>query len=259
MHITLMTDFGMCDSYSAVMKGVIASINPHAQVIDITHSLPAFDIQKASFELLRYYEYFPYRTIHVVVVDPGVGSSRRILAVKTDAYYFLLPDNGIISHLVSREKKYEIREVTNENFFHLPVSATFHGRDIFAPVAAHLSMRDIFSQLGDYVTNPVLCNIASSYRHDDSIYGVIQDYDSFGNAILSIQNSEIDFNKKYIVRVDKISICECASTYANAPMHALVMIPGSSGYIEIACRNGSARSILSPIEKGQPVTIQERR
>ena len=154
--ITLLTDFGTSDYFVSAMKGVILSINPDARVVDITHEIPAQDIEAAAFTLLAAHSSFPSGTIHVAVVDPGVGSARRAILVEAGGQFFVGPDNGIFSYVCEREPQSRVFEVTNKEYFRAPVSSTFHGRDVFAPVAAALSTGIDPSEFGKQITNPVL-------------------------------------------------------------------------------------------------------
>ena len=153
--ITLLTDFGYRDNYVGVMKGVISSINPEAGIIDLTHDLPAHDIGAAAFSLFGAYRYFPAGTIHVAVVDPGVGSSRDVLAVRTEKWTFLAPDNGLLTYIMDEIKFFETRRVDSPDLMLSSVSQTFHGRDVFAPVAAHLSRGVAFDSLGPPAASPI--------------------------------------------------------------------------------------------------------
>ena len=151
--ITLSTDFGIKDNFVGIMKGVIYGINPQARIVDITHHIPPQNVNTASFILNSSYRYFPNGTINIVVVDPGVGSERRILAVATDNYFFIAPDNQILKYIFNKNETLTVVEVLNKTYFNKHISRTFHGRDIFAPVAAHLSNSVPIEALGNVITD----------------------------------------------------------------------------------------------------------
>src|ERR1700694_3990292 len=182
--ITLLTDFGSQDYFVGAVKGAILSINPQVIIVDITHEIPPQDIEAAAFNLLATYKDFPAATIHVAVVDPGVGSARKPILIECGEQFFVGPDNGIFSWICEREGDFRAIHLTNEDFFRHPVSATFHGRDIFAPVAAALStgvaITEFGQKVGDYVRLDPLRPVAAS---DGSIEGRVIHIDRFGNCI----------------------------------------------------------------------------
>src|SRR5437588_5526710 len=185
--ITLLTDFGSRDYFAAAMKGVILSINPAAQIVDITHETPPQDIQTAAFNLLATYKDFPANTIHVAIVDPGVGSTRRAVLIECAGQSFVGPDNGIFSWVCEREGNYRAIHLTNENFFRHPVSATFHGRDIFAPVAATLSNGVTPEEFGPAIENLIhLESLKPKILSDGAIEASIIYIDRFGNCITNL-------------------------------------------------------------------------
>ena len=242
--ITLMTDFGREDIFVGVMKGVIARICPEARVLDLTHAIPAFDVAQAAFRLRQAYAYFPEGTVHVVVVDPGVGSERRIVAMNSDGHLFLAPDNGVLS-LVDREKgRGELVAVTEKRYFLPEVSASFHGRDIFAPVAAHLAAGTPLRELG----GPLEKLRALKLPHpevaaDGSISGSVLWCDHFGNLITNISAELIRRHgggRPCTIRVGSERIEGLARTYADVPDGAVLAMIGSFGMLEIAVRLGSA-------------------
>ena len=191
--ITLITDFGLLDGYAGVMKGVIANINPSASVIDISHNIEPQNVFQAAYVLNSSYTYFPKGTIHVVVVDPGVGSGRKILCLKTEDYLFLAPDNGVLSFIVANEESPSIREVTNGKLFLPEVSNTFHGRDIFAPVAAHLSKGVSHKDLGKRTDKINEIDLPKPIRSPaGAITAEIIYVDGFANLITNIIMEIID-------------------------------------------------------------------
>ncbi|MCF6154853.1 MAG: hypothetical protein E3K36_06280 [Candidatus Brocadia sp.] len=191
--ITLLTDFGNQDAYVGIMKGVIAGINPSANIIDICHTIPPHDILNGAYLLSTSYQYFPKGTIHVAVVDPGVGSRRDIICVCIRNYIFLVPNNGILSFIVPGEKPKNIIRVTNTKFFLPSLSNTFHGRDVFAPVAAHLSLGIKPQQLGSKINQLEHLNIPGpECKKTGQLEGRIIYIDRFGNLITNITQSHIE-------------------------------------------------------------------
>ena len=190
--IVLLTDFGTEDHYVASLKGVILSINPKAQMIDMSHDIAPQAIYEAAFVLGNCFHLFPKGSIFVVVVDPGVGGKRREICVRTGHYYFMGPDNGVFSVALSREKKFEARALENDRYFRKPISNTFHGRDMFSPAAAHLSTKNIFASLGKKVARVNRFSIPKSKVSRSGIQGKVVYVDRFGNGITNIQGADID-------------------------------------------------------------------
>ncbi|MEK6559083.1 MAG: SAM-dependent chlorinase/fluorinase, partial [Planctomycetota bacterium] len=192
--MTLLTDFGNQDAYVGVMKGVITGINPLANIIDICHNIPPQDVFNAAYLLYTSYKYFPRGTIHVAVVDPGVGTERNIVCVKTKDYFFLVPDNGLLSFIVQEEKPKVIVRLTNDRYFLPSPSNTFHGRDIFAPAAAYLSLGVKLRQLGIKINQLKQLDIPKpDYKKTGQLEGQIIYIDRFGNLITNIK-------KEYLVK-----------------------------------------------------------
>jgi len=239
--ITLTTDFGLTGPYVASMKGVILGISPQSAVIDITHAIQPQNIQQAAILLEAIVPYFPPGTIHVVVVDPGVGSARRPIAVFTDRACFVGPDNGVFSHIYRDENVREIRHLSNPDY-HLPVvSHTFHGRDIFAAVAAHLAAGVPPSALGPTIADPVTAHFsAPEQRPDGSIRGQIIYADAFGNLISNIPRSWLDVRPNWVFEIAGATIAGPSVTYSDVQPGELLALGGSAGLVEIARRNGSA-------------------
>ena len=190
--ITLTTDFGEADYYVPAMKGVIHTINPAAEVIDLTHLIPPHDIYAAAFTLMCCYKDFPRGTIHLVVVDPGVGSSRRPILVAAGDYTFVGPDNGVFSYIYQREQSARIVHLTAEHYFRPTVSNTFHGRDVFAPVAAYVSKLVDWQKMGEEISDPVRFNTPTPVvLSDKAIRGHVIHIDRFGNVITNITRNEL--------------------------------------------------------------------
>ena len=230
--ITLLTDFGTADHYVAAMKGVILGICPEATVVDITHEIPPFSVIEGAFTLSQAWKTFPAGTIHVAVVDPGVGGERRALAAKLNGQVFIGPDNGLLSLL---PMGVSVREITAEKYFRHPVSRTFHGRDVFAPVAAHLARGGPLETLGPEIDDWVRLDLGVT----DHGMGVILKVDRFGNLITSIPTgtnvSEITINGSRTSGFYR--------TYVDAPSGQLFLVEGSAGFIEISVRQGNAAGV----------------
>ena len=184
--ITLMTDFGTRDHFAGVMKGVILNINPQVRIVDITHAIPLQDVHGAAFLIDSTYRYYPDGTIHVVVVDPGVGSRRRAIICQTDTAYFVCPDNGVLSYVLGNDTEHRVVELGNTDYRLSEVSNTFHGRDIFAPAAAHLSRGISLSQFGDAVNNVVQLPVQIPQVTKTTVVGSIIWIDHFGNLITNL-------------------------------------------------------------------------
>ncbi len=262
--ITLTTDFGLADAYVAAMKGVILGINPQAKIIDICHSIKPQNIAQAAFVLSTAYPYFPKKTVHVVVVDPGVGAERRAIILRTPLACFIAPDNGVLSYVIGQSlvkpvmgkgrvslrgktkpgADIEAVAITNPKFWRSPVSATFHGRDIFAPVAAVLSLGFPPIEFGEPIDSVwVLPLPRSSQRPDGTLVGHILHVDSFGNLIIDIKSDDLSLTAEDItIEVGGQLIFGLKSTYAEGS--GLLALVGSSGYLEVSLKGGSACSLL---------------
>lgn len=236
--ITLTTDFGAGDHYAGVMKGVIAGINPSAVVIDITHGIEAYNIAEAAFKLHASYSYFPEGTIHVAVVDPGVGSARRAIAAEAGGYRFVGPDNGVFSMIFDKCGVDGMARITNPEFMLPTVSATFHGRDIFAPAAAHLSKGIALEELGDVLTSYKSLSMSEAHDGGDVVTGMAIYADRFGNLVTNIPGSVItNFSS---VRAGDVIISSLSGSYADGKEGELIALVGSSGFLEISVNKGSA-------------------
>lgn len=261
--ITLLTDFGTEDSYVGIMKGVISGINPEASVIDLCHEISPQDVLEGAYVLYSSYKFFPGGTIYVSVVDPGVGSERKIICVKTRNYLFLAPDNGILSLVLTDEKPQLIVDVTNKNYFLPAISETFHGRDIFAPVAAHLSAGVNPSKLGKERKKIKVLEMPSS---DNSTKGVLVGeiiyIDRFGNLITNIRRGDflnllgavLPRPNDVTVKAGKRKISGISNSYADVPAGKPLAIFGSSGFLEISVNRGSAHDVLG-LKRGAYVTV----
>ncbi|MGR3294487.1 MAG: SAM hydrolase/SAM-dependent halogenase family protein [Candidatus Scalindua sp.] len=257
--ITLITDFGLQDGYIGVMKGVMANINPSANVIDISNTIAAHDIFQAACVLNNSYNYFPKGTIHMVVVDPGVGSDRKIICLKTEDYLFLAPDNGVLSFVIAKEESPSIREITNGKFFLPTISNTFHGRDVFAPVAAHLSKGVNHKELGERIDKVNKIDLPKPILSTDGkLTAEIIYVDSFGNLITNVNKEVIDRMKvgteRVLITMGRRRINGICSSYTDVGDNEALAIFGSSGYLEISVNLGSAGDVLK-LKKGDKLIL----
>jgi S-adenosylmethionine hydrolase len=257
--ITLLTDFGAQDYFVGAVKGVIHSLNPQATIVDITHEIPPQDIQAAAFNLLACYRDFPAGTIHLAVVDPGVGSDRRAILIECANQFFVGPDNGLFSWISEREGKFSAWQITNERFFRNPVSPTFHGRDVFAPVAAALSNGLAAAEVGPPLENIVRLAPLFPRTTAGAIEGSLIHIDRFGNCITNftsehINEEQIAAGAKIIVNNQEITSIRRFFADQSAPKNELFMLLGSAGFVEIAVQNASAAGILSA-KRGDSVLL----
>ncbi len=240
--ITLLTDFGTQDNFVGVMKGVALRINPDVNIVDISHNVRAHDIFDAAFLLSTSYEYFPKNTIHVVVVDPGVGSQRNVIAVKTTDYYFLAPDNGVLSFALKKQEIEAIINVENDEYFLKPLSNTFHGRDIFCAVAAHLSKGVSLDSLGPTIKNIHQIHIPAPLRRSDVLIGQIVYIDRFGNLVTNVDKEALEgYACDFKIKVGDQIIHGLNKTYSDAPNQTPVALIDSFGYLEIAVNGANAK------------------
>lgn len=269
--ITLTTDFGLSDAYVAVMKGVILGINTEAKLVDICHTVRPQNIAQAAFILSTAYPFFPVGTVHLVVVDPGVGTERRAIILRTPSACFVAPDNGVLSYIVQQSPvrplendapqqtelgpEMEAVSITKSQFWRSPVSPTFHGRDIFAPVAARLSTGSPPLDFGEAITSVMTLPLLHSYiAPDGSIAGHILHIDSFGNLITDIKSEDIQQHEQPLtIEVGDQQIVGLSRTYAGGK--GLIALTGSSGYLEVSLKGGSAGTFLD-VEPGCEVRIK---
>ena len=258
--ITLTTDFGMQDWFVGTLKGVILGIAPRAAIVGITHEIPAGDIRAGAFALAAGYRFFPKGTVHVAVVDPGVGGARKAIAVQTANYFFVGPDNGVLSCALAKEKLKSVHRLENTDYFLQQISHTFHGRDIFAPVAAHLSRGTPIREFGPAQKDFVRLPWPQPCVRRGCIEGEVVFTDRFGNAITNIESTslkpktEVDrsaglrpgttsvsgLNASGEVFAGRKRLCRVKAFYQSVPVGQAVAVPGSSGFLEIAVNGGSA-------------------
>jgi len=256
--ITITTDFGTKDAYVGIMKGVILSINPNAQLVDITHEIEPGDILEAAFLLKDAYEYFPKGTVHLVVVDPGVGGKRRPIAIKAKDFFFVGPDNGVFWPIIS-DKDALVVHLTNRKYFLQDISSTFHGRDIFAPVAAYISKGVHLLDMGVPINDPVRLEIKRPMLLKNQIVGSVIRVDRFGNLITNISKKDIIecFGRLsgLEVKIGERRIKEISRTYSDVPSGQLLALIGSSGFLEISVNRGSAYELFGKEAKGLEVHV----
>ncbi len=241
MHlITLTTDFGTRDWFAGTLHGVILGLNPRARIVDLTHEIPAGDIRAGAFALAAGCRYFPKRTVHLAVVDPGVGSARPAIAVRTAHYFFVGPDNGLLSWALAGEKIRAVVRLENEKYFLRPVSRTFHGRDLFAPVAAQLSRGVSIRKLGPTQKDFVRLPWPAARMLPGRIEGEVVYADRFGNAITNIENARFAARGGYEVFAGRRRLGAVKSFYQSVPAGRAVAVRGSSGFLEIGVNGGSA-------------------
>jgi S-adenosylmethionine hydrolase len=258
--ITLTTDFGLNDHFVGTMKGVILAIEPEAEIIDICHSVQAFDVLDGALTISQSYSYFPSETVHMVIVDPGVGTARRPIIVTSERHHFVAPDNGVLSLIYQREERLSVRHVTGEHYFLQPVSNTFHARDVFSPVAAYLAKGVDPLKFGEEVTDFVRFSAPKPKAVNEStLRGVVLKVDRFGNLITNItpQDAPMLFSESpaaFKIVVGKREITQIKEAYALGAPGEVFGILGSMGYLEIAANRGAAAQIIG-VAKGTDVNI----
>ena len=258
--VTLTTDFGISDHFVGTIKGVILEINPEAEIIDISHSVQAFDVLDGALAIAQAYSYFPASTVHLVVVDPGVGTARRPIILSTERHHFVAPDNGVLSLIYGREERVHVRHVTAQHYFLQPISNTFHGRDIFAPVASYLSKGVDSEKFGDEITDYVKFNAPKPKPVDQqTMKGVVLKADRFGNLITNItsQDAPMLFGENpapFKIVIGKHEITDIKTSYAEGEPGEVFAILNSMGYLEIAANRAPAAQIVGTA-KGTEVSI----
>ncbi|HSW38659.1 MAG TPA: SAM-dependent chlorinase/fluorinase [Acidobacteriota bacterium] len=251
--ITLLTDFGTRDHFVGAMKGVMLKLNPALVFVDISHEIPPQDIYAGSYTLGNCCFYYPPGTIHLAVVDPGVGSARRALAVSAGGSFFVAPDNGLLTHVMQSCGGFVAHEITAEHYYNKPVAVTFHGRDVFAPIAAWISRGIPLSQLGPAVTNPVRLQLPEIKKVRDAlIQGTIIAVDRFGNIVTNLKPEDVPRSFKLISGRTEVTVMR--KTYGEGGPGEVFVVPGSTGYLEIAIRGGSAAEHLK-LKAGDPVGV----
>jgi S-adenosylmethionine hydrolase len=255
--ITLTTDFGSSDHLVGSMKGVILNINPAARIVDINHSVVPYDILDGALSIANAYRYFPSRTIHVIIVDPGVGTERRPILVSGEKQFFVAPDNGVLSMIYERESC-TVRHITAEHYFLNPISPTFHGRDIFAPTAAWLSKAFQTEAFGEVVTDFVRFTMPKAKSAGQAVKGVVLRVDAFGNLMTNLTAEDIPIGAlgggAIKLAVNGKQIVKFVQTFASGNPGEPIAVIGSAGYVEIAVNRGNAARTLG-VNRGAEVTL----
>ena len=256
--ITLLTDFGTSDHYVGAMKGVMLGICPDAQLVDITHEIRPYQIADAAFTLSQAWPYFPAGSIHLIVVDPGVGSSRRPLVAEADGHIFVAPDNGVLTLVQNSAAGFNARQISAERFFRQPVSRTFHGRDIFAPVAAHLAQGVRPEEFGNRIGDPVTLPFANPLRTGpESWTGTVLHVDRFGNIVTNFRwpvFSEV-VRTRFEIGISASRVNVYYANYSSAAQGEFFVINGSSGYLEISSNQQDAASLLA-VSAGSEIKLR---
>ena len=258
--ITLTTDFGLNDHYIGTMKGVMLGIAPDAEIIDICHAVQAFDVLDGALAVAQAYSYFPTGTVHVVVVDPGVGTERRPILLNTGRHYFVAPDNGVLSLIYAREERLQVRHITAEHYYLSPVSTTFHARDIFSPVAAYLAKGVEVAKFGDEIADFVRFNAPKPKPVDaQTLRGVVLRVDRFGNLVTNFTPQDVPAlfqasPPSFKIVVGKKEITEMRSNYAEGVPNEVFGILGSMGYLELSANRAAAAQLVGA-GKGSEVNI----
>ncbi|MBF0505264.1 MAG: SAM-dependent chlorinase/fluorinase [Nitrospirae bacterium] len=252
--ITLTTDFGYKDPFVAEMKGVILSVNPDVTLVDVTHSIQPQDIEEAAYVIGSSYSYFPAGTIHIVVVDPGVGSERKALVLQAGKHFFVGPDNGVFSHILNKKADDHIHQITEEKYMRPKDSHTFQGRDLFAPVAAWLSKGLPISEFGPSVEDLVTLPIAQPLVTEGRVHGEVIYIDSFGNAIANITRDDLArLGVHYSVEINN-KVVRKVQYYAQADENSLSCLVNSSDHLELFVKNGNGAKEFN-LTKGFKVTV----
>jgi S-adenosylmethionine hydrolase len=257
--ITLTTDYGTNDHLVGTLKGVILKINPDVTIVDITHNVTAFDLLDGALAIGSAYSYFPPKTIHVVIVDPGVGTERRPLLVSAGNQYFVAPDNGVLSVIYEREQEnLVVRHANAEHYYLQPVSKTFHGRDIFAPVAAWLTKGWQTPSMGDQITDFKRFVLPRPKEADGVVKGVVLRTDAFGNLVTNFRLEDLPESVvsqgKIQLQAGNQAVTRFVETFAQGNNAEPFVYLGSSGFLEIAVNKGNASRTLG-LGRGTPVVL----
>lgn len=255
--LTLTTDFGLSDHFVGTMKGVVLGISPGTRIVDISHEVAPFDIPAAAFLIAQSYRYFPPKTVHVVVVDPGVGTSRRPILAEAGGHFFVAPDNGVLS-MVFADATHKVRHITAAKYFLKQVSHTFHGRDVFAPVGAHVASGVPPARMGKPIDDYMRLHLEKPDRTARRAWtGTVLKIDRFGNLITNFRAADFEaiWKQPFEISIGLRTVHRRASNYAECEAGELFAIEGSSGYIEISASQASAAAMLG-CGTGAPVEIR---
>lgn len=259
--ITLTTDFGEKDPYVAIMKGVILAVNPSVRIVDITHQVPAGSIQEGAMIMKDAYKWFPRKTVHLGVIDPGVGGKRRPILVLTENYFFVGPDNGLLWPAIKMENGIKIIHLKEEKYWLPQISSTFHGRDIFAPVAAHLTLGVNPLSLGDKISNMTALDYPVPSKTDNELVGQIMRIDRFGNLITNITERDLRSflgSTDFKIQVGDLSLKKIDTAYTDVPEGQPLALIGSSNLLELSVNRGNiSRYLKRKPEIGTKVIIKK--
>lgn len=256
--ITLTTDYGTTDHLVGTIKGAILNIQPEAQLVDINHHVQPFDLLDGALAIAAAYRYFPPRTVHLVVVDPGVGTPRRPILVTGGQHYFVAPDNGVLSAVYEREPSLTVRHVSAEHYFLRPLSPTFHGRDVFAPVAAWLTKNWQPASFGEEISDYVRFALPKPKAADGKVRGVVLRVDHFGNLMTNLTPEDVPqavAQGRLKMRVGSKEVTRVAQTYMQGEPNEPIVVLGSSGYLEVSVNRGSAARLLG-VQRGAEVVVE---
>lgn len=255
--VALLTDYGLQDPYVGLLKGALLSVNPRARLVDLTHEVPPQEVREGSRILAAALPYFPAGTVFVAVVDPGVGTEREILGVETDRHVLLAPDNGLLGFLEPRARR--VVRIRESKYFLKPVSQTFHGRDIFAPVAGHLSRGVDLAKFGPAVRRmTALEEAAPTVAADGALRGEVVSIDRFGNLITNIPGDLLPDARRVRITVGRRVVRSLSRSYADVRKGNLLALVGSTGHLEISVNQGSARTAAG-IRRGDRVLVTRTR
>lgn len=257
--VTLTTDFGTNDHFVGAVKGVIVDIVPDVNIVDITHAVQAFDVLDGALAIAQTYSYFPTGTVHMIVVDPGVGTNRRPIIASSDGYHFVAPDNGVLSMVYAKEERIRVRHVTSDHYFRQPLSNTFHGRDVFAPIAAYLAKQVDSDKFGDEIEDYVrFAAPRPKPAGENRIRGVVLKVDRFGNLVTNVTPDDAPalFAGKGVFKivVGSKEITDIRTAYAEGTPGEVFGVLGSMGYLEIVANRAPAAQ-LTGAGKGAEVSI----
>jgi S-adenosylmethionine hydrolase len=255
----LTTDYGTSDHLIGVLKGVILGILPAATIVDINHHVLPFDVLDGALTIGAASRYFPARAVHLVIVDPGVGTERRPIVASAEGQYFVAPDNGVLSLIYDREPNVKVRHITAEHYFLTPVSKTFHGRDIFAPVAARLAKTLQLESFGEEITDYARFVLPKVKQSGTALKGIVLRVDSFGNLMTNFRAEDLPAHTLGNGRVKLVvggkQVERMAQTFAEGASDQPIALLGSSGFVEIAVSKGNASRMLG-VNRGAEVTLE---
>ena len=254
--VVFLTDFGLADSFLGVMKGALLRVHPPTRILDLNHSIDSFNVRQGAWELMTQFSYFPKGSLFVAVVDPGVGSPRKILLAKTEHYTFLAPDNGILSWVFEKQKPRKVYSVEADRYFLKPVSRTFHGRDVFAPVAGHWANGVPPQKFGPEVQTWKTIPFPNPKEMKNRWVGEVMQIDRFGNLFTNFPNDWIEGEERdqTLLQIRRVRIPKISESYSDRTAGQWVAVPGSHGFLEIALCQGSAAETLN-VREGEPVTL----